>query len=412
MLRFTGRIIICWSTLLLVLVCCLATVAYAVPVVERVSFAPRSDGEGFVVRIHTSERLQAYSEPRYIGQNRLELILFNTNVAPSCLRDDPEGPIQAYSMQMRKGHLYIEFQLDGATSLDASAYRDRDSQDMILGLAYKGNPPRYNEIPVRTASSQAPSVETAPVSRTPVLPPDDVRSRWKLDTIVIDAGHGGHDAGAIGAGGVREKDIVLPVALRVGQYLEEFLGVNVVYTRESDHFVTLKNRGRIANQAGGKLFVSIHANAASNKSATGTETYFLGLHKSNAARQVMERENEVVKLEGNPEAYEELDEQALIVQTLAQSAYMRKSEQLASFIQDQFTHRVGRKNRGVKQAGFYVLWNASMPSILVELGFVTNPTEAAFLNSADGQEYLASAIFRAVRDYKIQYEKGLDVVAQ
>jgi N-acetylmuramoyl-L-alanine amidase len=176
--------------------------------------------------------------------------------------------------------------------------------------------------------------------------------------------------------------------------------------------VTLKNRGRIANQAGGKLFISIHANAARNRTATGTETYFLGLHKTAAARQVMERENEVVKLESNPEAYEGLDEQALIVQTLTQSAYMRKSEELASFIQDQFTNRVGRKNRGVKQAGFYVLWNASMPSILVELGFVTNPTEAAFLNSEAGQEYLASAIFRAVRDYKIQYEKGLNVVSQ
>ena len=399
------------SALLLVVLCCFTTVAHAVPVVERVSFTPQADGEGFVVRIHTSDRLQAYSEPRFVGHNRLELILFNTDLAQYCQRDEPEGPVQAYSMQVRKGHLYLEFQVDETAWLDAAAYRDRDSQDMILGLTYRRDRPRNSDIPVRPASAQRESIETAPSSPAPVLPPDDVRSRWRLDTIVIDAGHGGHDGGAI-ANGVREKDIVLPVALKLGAYLEDLLDVNVVYTRQSDHFVTLKNRGRIANQAGGKLFISIHANAARNRTATGTETYFLGLHKTAAARQVMERENEVVKLESNPEAYEDLDEQALIVQTLTQSAYMRKSEELASFIQDQFTNRVGRKNRGVKQAGFYVLWNASMPSILVELGFVTNPTEAAFLNSETGQEYLASAIFRAVRDYKIQYEKGLDVVAQ
>ncbi|HMB89877.1 MAG TPA: N-acetylmuramoyl-L-alanine amidase [Rhodothermales bacterium] len=411
MLPLTGRIYYYGSAVLLVLLCCFTTVAHAVPVVERVSFTPRADGGGYVVRIHTSDRLQAYSEPRFVGHNQLELILFNTDLAQHCQRDNPEGPIQSYSMEMRKGHLYLEFQVDEEAWLDAAAYRDRDSQDMILGLTYRGDLPRDTAIPVRPASAQRESVESSAASPAPVLPPNDVRSRWKLDTIVIDAGHGGHDAGAV-ANGIREKDVVLPVALKLGQYLEDLLGVNVVYTRKSDHFVTLNNRGHIANQAGGKLFISIHANAARNRSATGAETYFLGLHKTAAARQVMERENEVVKLESNPEAYEELDEQALIVQTLAQSAYMRKSEELASFIQDQFTNRVGRKNRGVKQAGFYVLWSASMPSILVELGFVTNPTEAAFLNSETGQDYLASAIFRAVRDYKIQYEKGLDVVAQ
>jgi N-acetylmuramoyl-L-alanine amidase len=121
----------------------------------------------------------------------------------------------------------------------------------------------------------------------------------------------------------------------------------------------------------------------------------------------MERENSVIKYEENTEKYEDYDEQALVRQTLTQSAYMRQSEKLASLVQTQFDERVHRKNRGVHQAGFYVLWSASMPSVLVELGFLTNPKEARYLNSDRGQTYLASAIFRAVRAYKSQYEKGI-----
>ena len=228
--------------------------------------------------------------------------------------------------------------------------------------------------------------------------------------VVIDAGHGGHDSGAIGGGGLREKDVVLSVALMVGQYLEELLDLKVVYTRKDDRFITLRNRGKIANEAGGKLFISIHANAARNRTGHGTETYFLGMHKTDAAQHVMERENSVIRYESDPNAYAGLNQAALIEQTLAQSAYMRGSEHLAGLVQQQFTQRVGRVDRGVKQAGFYVLWGASMPAILVELGFVTNAQEAAYLKSENGQIYLASAIFRAVREFKAEYEKGLDLV--
>jgi N-acetylmuramoyl-L-alanine amidase len=121
----------------------------------------------------------------------------------------------------------------------------------------------------------------------------------------------------------------------------------------------------------------------------------------------MERENSVIKYEDNPEVYEEYDETALVKKTLGQSAFMRSSEQLAGMIQHQFDERVHRRNRGVHQAGFYVLWSASMPSVLVELGFLTNPRDARFLASERGQTYLASAIFRAIRSYKPRYEKGI-----
>ena len=222
---------------------------------------------------------------------------------------------------------------------------------------------------------------------------------------MLDAGHGGHDGGA-SANGIREKDITLAVAKKVGHYVEDRLGIRVVYTREDDRFIELHERGRIANESCGKLFVSIHANAAGSSSAHGSETFFLGLHKSESAADVMERENSVVALESDPGLYAGFDDAEIIVQTLATTAYQRESERLASLIQDQFEHRAERPSRGVKQAGFLVLWRASMPAVLIELGFVTNPSEARFLRSEYGQDLLASAIFRSIRDYKEQYERG------
>lgn len=239
----------------------------------------------------------------------------------------------------------------------------------------------------------------------------EARERWRLDKIVIDAGHGGKDPGA-SANGVREKDVVLKVAKKLGQYIEENLDIEVVYTRTDDTFIELEERGHIANRAGAKLFVSIHINAARSRAARGTETFFLGQHKTEAAQKVMERENAVIRYEDNPEDYADYDEQALVRQILAQSAYMRQSERLASLIEAQFADRVQRRSRGVHQAGFYVLWSASMPAVLVELGFLTNPAEARFLKSERGQTYLASAIFRAVRDYKAKYEKGISPAAR
>lgn len=141
------------------------------------------------------------------------------------------------------------------------------------------------------------------------------------------------------------------------------------------------------------------------------ETYFLGLHKSDAARQVMERENEVIRLEADASAYYEYNAMTSVMQTLAQSAYMRQSQALAEAIEDQFENRVGRRSRGVKQAGFYVLYGASMPSVLIELGFLSHPGEAAYMRSDDGQTYLASAIFRAIRQFKSEYDQGLHLSA-
>jgi len=399
-----------------------AAASSAAPHVERVSFTERSDGQGYVIRFHVDGAVAAYSEPRIAAGGSIEMILFNTSLSPDYFADDAEGPVMRYVEAEASGHLTFRFELGPDQPITVSAYRDRESDDVLLGLtsadsfASDVNVTRTPPVPVRTASTSeaAPSSST---SRSRSHASDAVRApdrasvpaegrQWMLNTVVIDAGHGGRDPGAM-ANGVVEKEITLGVALKLGEYLEDRLGVNVEYTREDDRFIELRDRGRIANEHGGKLFISVHVNAARASAARGTETYFLGMHKSEAARATMERENAVVKLENSQDQYENMTEEALIRMELTQSAYMSKSEELSELIQEQFEARVQRANRGVKQAGFYVLWGASMPAVLVELGFLTNREEAAFLKSEPGQDYLASAIYRAVRAYKEQYEKGL-----
>jgi len=351
--------------------------------IDRISFTERSDGQGVVLRFHSDAKIDAFSEARSAATGGFEVILFNATLASSYRRDAPAAPVSGYEVEEQNGHVRVVLHVESGTPAPG-IYRDSGSFDILIGLRLPPGPP--------ADMSQA-------------------ANRWSLDTIVIDAGHGGKDTGAVGYGGLREKDIVLNVAHKLGAYLEELLGVNVVYTREDDRFIELHQRGHIANEAGAKLFISLHANASPSRSAKGTETFFVGMHKTDAARKVMERENEVIKFEDDQRVYEAWSGEQVVQQALAQSAYMRHSEALAGYIQTQFADRVGRKNRGVKQAGFYVLWSASMPAVLVELGFITNAEEARFMASDEGQSYLASAIFRSVRDFKSSYEKGLHVSA-
>ena len=389
-----------------------AETVQAKALVKNVMFTARSDGQGYVVRVRTADTIQAYSMPRSVGKHRLEWVLYNTSLHDSYQKSKPRGPVKGYTATTRRGHLILRFKLDSDQPVTAQAYRDGASSDLLLNLAYSGSAPVADAQSSEQSSESSSTVVQQVASSSQRSSGNSkgaskaARERWKLDTVVIDPGHGGKDPGAT-AHGLYEKNIVLDVAHKLGNYIENRLGIDVVYTRTDDRFIPLEERGHMANEAGAKLFISLHANAARAHAAYGTETYFLGPSKSEAAEKVMERENSVIKYEENTEKYEDYDEQALVRQTLTQSAYMRQSEQLASFIQTQFDERVHRKNRGVHQAGFYVLWSASMPSVLVELGFLTNPKEARYLNSDRGQTYLASAIFRAVRKYKGQYEKGI-----
>lgn len=207
----------------------------------------------------------------------------------------------------------------------------------------------------------------------------------------------------------KEKDIVLAIALKAGKYIEEKLpGVKVIYTRTTDVFVPLDERAKIANDAKADLFISIHANSNPNKRPYGTETFAMGLHKTDGNLEVAKKENSVIVYEDNYEAkYEGFDPndiESYIMMTLMQDTYLDQSLTVASLVQDQFRQRAMRYDRGVKQAGFLVLWKTSMPSILIETGFVSNKSEEKFLSSEQGQDYLASAIFRAFRDYKALME--------
>jgi N-acetylmuramoyl-L-alanine amidase len=237
------------------------------------------------------------------------------------------------------------------------------------------------------------------------------RDRWKLDVIVIDAGHGGKDPGCIGVVGTREKNITLDVGLKLGHLIETNLrGVKVVYTRSSDKFVELYRRTQIANEAGGKLFISIHCNSLPHKPASmnGFEIYLLRPGRTEEAVSIASRENAVIQLEeGYKERYQNLTEETFIIVTMAQSAYMKQSEQFAESAASSMAKRLRIRNSGVKQAGFQVLVGASMPNVLVELGYLSNRNEEQILRSETGQERIADALFRGVKEYKAKYEKSL-----
>jgi N-acetylmuramoyl-L-alanine amidase len=237
------------------------------------------------------------------------------------------------------------------------------------------------------------------------------RDRWKLDVIVIDAGHGGRDPGTIGVTGTREKDITLDVAMKLGRLIERHLkDVNVIYTRRTNKFVELYRRTQIANEAGGKLFISIHCNAMPHKPsrANGFEIYLLRQNLTEEAVAIASRENAVVQFEeGYQERYRKLTEEEFIIITMAQSAYMKYSEQFAESAARSMAYNLDIKNGGVRQAGFYVLVGASMPNVLVELGYLSNRKEEKYLRSGEGQYQIAEALFKGVKEYKLKYEKAL-----
>lgn len=240
---------------------------------------------------------------------------------------------------------------------------------------------------------------------------DKNKSKWDFDVIVIDAGHGGVDPGTIGVGGLKEKDITLGIALKLGKLIEKNIkDVKVVYTRKTDVAVDLYKRGKIANEKGGKLFISIHCNSTPHKPSNveGFEVYLLRPGRTKEAIAIAERENSVIQYEDNPARYQKLTDENFILVSMAQSAYMKYSEEFSDILNKQMGSELNIDSKGIKQAGFYVLVGASMPSVLIETGFLSNHHDAAILKSRKGQERIAKAIYEAVRRFKTQYEKSLD----
>jgi N-acetylmuramoyl-L-alanine amidase len=235
----------------------------------------------------------------------------------------------------------------------------------------------------------------------------ETSQKWLIDTIVLDPGHGGRDPGALGADGTREKDIVLDIALRLGRMLERDLGVKVVYTRKTDVFIPLHQRSKIANNANGKLFISIHCNSHDNRRASGSETFLLAPRLTEEAIRIAEAENQVIRFEENQEIYKEMTGSQYIVAAAAQSTFLKESEDLAAMVEKHYTKKLGTSSRGVKQGGYYVLMGASMPNVLTETGFISNRTDLQKFKRASYRQQVADALFLAIKEFKNKYEKQI-----
>lgn len=225
----------------------------------------------------------------------------------------------------------------------------------------------------------------------------------KIHKLVIDAGHGGHDPGALGKKS-KEKDVALAVAGQLRDILKAKMpDMEVVMTRDDDTFVDLYKRGEYVAENDADFFMSIHCNSSENKQAHGTETYLLGLHAEDAAMKVMMKENKSILLEddyqANYDGFDPTSPQAYIFFQYLAQVYITESTMLAEKIQKQIASKEGRLDRGVKQAGFVVLWKSSSPSILVETGFISNEEEEKFLVSEDGQNFLATTLYKALKEY-------------
>lgn len=230
---------------------------------------------------------------------------------------------------------------------------------------------------------------------------------YSVKRIVIDAGHGKHDPGTHGKFS-KEKNIALKIALELGRILEENMeDVEVIFTRDDDSFLALSERAELANEKGADLFISIHCNWFTNRTVYGSESYVMGLDKADDNLITAKRENSVILLEDDQTKYEGFDptsDESYILFNLYQSANLNNSLILAAEIQKQMKDRVGRNSRGVRQAPFWVLWQTTMPSVLVETGYLSNVKEEKELNDKLNQVYIASGIYRAIRSYKEKVE--------
>ncbi len=237
-----------------------------------------------------------------------------------------------------------------------------------------------------------------------------------LKRVVIDAGHGGKDSGTMGTKRYKtyEKDIALKISLMLGDYIKKNIPeVDVIYTRNDDTFIELRQRTIIANEQNADLFISIHCDGFTNSKASGASVFVMGMSKLKENMDVAIRENSVIYLEDNyKENYDGFDPksaESYIVFSVMQNSHLTKSINFAEKIEYEFSNRAKRKSRGIKQAPFYVISRANMPAVLIEAGFLTNPKEEDYLNTEEGQSHIASAIFRAFRSY---YNEQIDLISK
>lgn len=400
-------------------------IALSAPIVaqtslSRISTVDRSDGKGAVIRYHFSQAIDSFQviQP---APDLVQMVLYG-NIDTTGIKMPEAGEkvdqVILYKLDYGFG---VDIYLGEDYSYIADAYPDMNGDHLLVGLTETD----YDELDVYSQQFLAknwyesiepieePKITTVLDSRSSTDTYNPVRDKLKFDKIVIDAGHGGHDPGNLGyKKRAKEKDVVLAIAKKLGYYIERGLpDVEVIYTRESDEFVDLWERGSIANRAEADLFVSIHADAWTQSSVRGASVFFLGLDRSDRSFEVMKEENQIY---ADHEVVEDLSEEDLIVYELAHSGNIGNSERIAYMVEDQLKNRAQRKSRGVRQKGLVVLYQSTMPAILVETGFLTNPADLRFLTDQSdkgGVVLIASAIYRAIKQYKQEQDESYSLKA-
>ncbi len=347
-----------------------------------VSMTVEEKTNGSIIRLQTKNRFPEGNLSSFVHDNGWFYITVAGGLADSTtlVRSDFGRTIRRVLIDQMDESVQLAFQLRQKIE-SQEFYQNRDPSEIVITL------------------------------RTPVVDSmarlKNVRERWYLDTVVLDAGHGGKDGGTVGRKGTKEKDITLDLVKRLGLLLEKNTNIRVVYTRDEDVFIPIAERPKIANANNGKLFVSVHVNSSTNRKIRGFETYLLRPGKTDDAIEVAARENEVIKLEEQENHYSDLNGEALIMATMAQSAFMKESEDLAAIIQNHLDAKIKSPNRGVKQAGFYVLIGASMPNVLVEAGFLSNAQEERQLRRPSYRQEIAEALYKAIIEFKNSRETEL-----
>ena len=344
---------------------------------------------GTLIRINSQKRINMFRSS--ILEGKLLFFVSGVSIDPSFVKQfKPTGVVRKVNVKHVKGNIQIEFALKNGGSITnsmQSSSKDVDTDDILISI--------QNDVLDKFRKDISAEKE-----------------KWNFDVLVLDAGHGGKDGGAVGITGVKEKNVNLAVALELEKLMKQKMpDVKVVQTRRTDKFIELSERGKIANKNDGKLFISIHANSLGGKKRSnvqGFEVYLLRPGRTQEAIGVAEFENSVIDFEKDKAKYKELTDENFILVSMAHSAYMRYSERFAGILDQNWNRNIKRiPSRGVKQAGFYVLVGASMPSVLVETGFLSNKKDEAYLNSKKGQKEIANTIFKTITDYRKFYNKQM-----
>lgn len=336
---------------------------------------------------------------------RLALVITNCEVSPAKAKSEKKiGAVKKVTAETKNKEAWVYITLtETAKSYEGKTIK---TPAQIFFKIYKKPPGSEKGKPVAaeekyeptTAKGEFPtSAKDVPADTTPTI----------IDTICIDPGHGGHFTGAEGPRGVVEKDVNLDISLRLARLLRDKLNCRVVMTRVDDSHVYMRDRTALANAVKADLFVDIHNNAVLNAKVGGTETYFLSTTRADWERAATLAENEDWLAE-NPNFTADAGTLNFLLAALAQNEFLQESSDLAHFVQEKLVTTLGRRDRGVKQAPFYVLVGCQMPSILVEVAFISNPEEEKLLTDPSWQQKAAEAIFEGIKAYKEAYEKKVN----